>query len=423
MQKFLSQIEQVLVIDKSEKDMLTLTRVLKSSYINQAKILHVANLNDAILILENSPFDLIFLELNLFDSEGIDTLSRIHIFVPDIPIIVMSNVVDPEFEMTILQEGAQDYVIKENLEKVNFSRIIHYAIARNKLIHELETERKQLTDLIHYIKDQNDKAQNIAVHESILNEKLLEENKRLNKKIDAYNLFRDSTQVMIQNEKMSSLGTFAAGTAHELINPMMGILNYVQYALKYVEKENKCYPYLQDAEKEIMRCNEIITNLLSFSRMEKDNNESYTEEKFSQIVHRVTTLLNYRLVKEKVTIHTEFPSDECAIKMCTNKIQQVVMNLIINAMDAMNAMPKKEIRITWQRNSREAIIRISDLGSGIDPVKISKIFDPFFTTKPVGKGTGLGLPIVRSIILEHGGDIHCESKLNEGTTFIISLPL
>lgn len=223
-------------------------------------------------------------------------------------------------------------------------------------------------------------------------------------------------------EKMTALGVMAAGVAHELNNPMMGILNFIQYSLKHVAPDHKVYPILQDTEREILRCNRIIENLLTFAHAEKRDESFYQEKEIGDLVGRVLKRLNDRIELEKITVEKHVTEAIMEVKMNAEGIERVLMNLVSNAIDSMEESKTKLLRIDVGQEKNFLFIRISDTGSGIHPEVLQKIFDPFFTTKPPGKGTGLGLSICRSIVREHQGDISCESRAGQGTSFKILLP-
>jgi PAS domain S-box-containing protein len=238
----------------------------------------------------------------------------------------------------------------------------------------------------------------------------------------AHTHLRETTQMLVQAEKMSAVGTMVAGVSHELNNPMMGILNFIQYCLKHTHNEDKRFSVLQDAERETNRCIDIVKNLLTFSRMEKEGPEVRHKETCTAIFDRVFKLLSYRIEKQGVSIKRHTAEETPVIWMKVNNIQQVFLNLIINSLDALKDSEKKEIHVDIQPEGEFVQVTVADSGCGVSPENTQKIFDPFFTTKPVGEGTGFGLSVCRGIINEHGGEITCESKLGVGTEFRILLP-
>jgi two-component system NtrC family sensor kinase len=203
---------------------------------------------------------------------------------------------------------------------------------------------------------------------------------------------------------------------------MMGMLNFAQYCLKHTTEDDPRHPVLQDIERETRRCVDIVRNLTTFSRMGKQGEEEYQKESFATIIDRVVKLLSYRIEKEHVSLTRHVAKGTPKIWMQVNSMQQVLLNLISNALDVLMKSQKKEIHIEVHREGDFVQLTVADSGCGLAPENLEKIYDPFFTTKPVGQGTGLGLTTSRSIIDSHGGDITCESKLGVGTTFKILLP-
>jgi signal transduction histidine kinase len=228
---------------------------------------------------------------------------------------------------------------------------------------------------------------------------------------------------MIQTEKMRALGSMTAGVAHELNNPMMGILNFIQYCIKHTEEDDRRYQVLMDSEREVVRCQEIITNLLTFSRMKEEGDEGSSSIKPSELFERVIQLVQYKTRETNVKIETDFPAEEMEIFIKINNMQQVLLNLVTNAIDAMKELEERHLKLSIRFEEEKVRMLVKDSGTGMDEETIDKIFEPFFTTKKTGEGTGLGLAVSQSIIEQHKGSLMCESRLGEGTTFIISLPI
>ncbi len=239
----------------------------------------------------------------------------------------------------------------------------------------------------------------------------------------AHHQLEESQAQLIQTEKMSALGTLVAGTAHELNNPMMGIMNFTAHCIKHTSEQDQLYTVLQDIEREAKRCAEIVRNLLTFSHTQKDDDKAYEKESLAEILGRVLKLLSYRIEKQRILVTQHIADDTPEIFMKPNNIQQLILNLATNAFDALEGSEKKEFNVDIHREGEFVRMTIADTGWGIAAGSLRSIFDPFFTTKPVGQGTGLGLSVSQGIIKAHGGEITCESEPGSGTKFIILLPI
>lgn len=230
---------------------------------------------------------------------------------------------------------------------------------------------------------------------------------------------RDAQAALVQSEKMAAFGQLGAGIAHEVKNPLAGILGFTQLSLKKLDKEDPLYENLSVIEKETKRCRTIIDNLMKFARQEKVAHE-LTD--INTVVEDAYTILHHQLGIHQVQVEKDFSSDLPKILINSNQIQQVLMNFMINAQQAMEGNPGL-IRLTTLLNEDGRVeVRVSDNGSGIPKNIQAKIFEPFFTTKQTGEGTGLGLSVSYGIIKDHKGDIKVESEPDEGTTMIISFP-
>jgi C4-dicarboxylate-specific signal transduction histidine kinase len=239
----------------------------------------------------------------------------------------------------------------------------------------------------------------------------------------AHRQLEESQAQLIQTEKMSALGTLVAGTAHELNNPIMGIMNFSAHCIKHTSEQDRLYTVLQDIEHEAKHCAEIVRNLLTFSHTEKDDDKAYEKESLAEILGRVLKLLSYRIEKQRILVTQHIADDTPEIWMKPNSIQQLILNLATNAFDALEGSEKKEFNVDIHREGEFVRMTIADTGSGIAAESLRSIFDPFFTTKPVGQGTGLGLSVSQGIVKTHGGKITCRSKLGTGTEFTILLPI
>ncbi len=221
---------------------------------------------------------------------------------------------------------------------------------------------------------------------------------------------------------LASLGRLVSGVAHELNNPLTGILGYAEILLLKVQDEGfkrDLAKISQSAE----RCKVIIDSLLSFSRQQATQRNL---EYISDIIDKTVELRAYWHRTQKIEVIREFEEDMPLCYIDTQQIQQVVLNILMNAEQAVvesGRDGKIVIRAWHDKVNKKNMLSIADNGIGIPKENIPRIFDPFFTTKPVNKGTGLGLSISYGIVLEHDGMIHVESKEGEGSIFTIQIPL
>jgi two-component system NtrC family sensor kinase len=222
---------------------------------------------------------------------------------------------------------------------------------------------------------------------------------------------------LARSERLASLGKLVAGIAHEINNPLTGILAYSSMAEERDDIDDELRRDLQTITHETQRCAEIVRGLLDFGR------ESIPSKRFTAIdklIDKTLALVEHQSIFQDIRINRNYAEGMPEIEVDPNQLEQVFMNMFLNAA---HAMPEGgELNIdTWQ-DSDKMMIAISDTGSGISADNIPKIFDPFFSTKDQ-QGTGLGLSVSYGIIKNHGGSIEVESTEGVGTRFLISLPL
>lgn len=229
--------------------------------------------------------------------------------------------------------------------------------------------------------------------------------------------FEESLQ---QNEKLSSIGLLAAGVAHEVNTPLTGVSSYTQMLLGMIPETDPKHALLQKVQKQTDRATNIVGNLLNFSRT--GNATEFTEIDINKLLDDTLQLLEPQLRQSNIEIAKVYAKVPPKIFGNSGKLQQVFTNLIINARDAI--LNGGSVTLTTKyKGESEVVIVVTDTGTGIEPENLNKIFDPFFTTKAVGSGTGLGMAVSYGIVQEHSGTISASSKLGEGATFRISLPI
>jgi two-component system NtrC family sensor kinase len=225
-----------------------------------------------------------------------------------------------------------------------------------------------------------------------------------------------------QAEKLSSIGLLAAGVAHEVNTPLAVISSYTQMLAKQLRGDERLSPLLEKVTSETFRASKIVNNLLNFSRT---SSTEFRETDLNSIIRETLTLLEHQFKTARVKTELVLDANLPPILGNTDKLQQVFLNLFLNAKDAMT--DGGTLRIATEANGYIAVA-VSDSGSGIAPEHLRRIYDPFFTTKGAPKqgqrrGTGLGLAVTYGIIQEHAGKIHVESQIGTGTTFLLEFPL
>ena len=234
----------------------------------------------------------------------------------------------------------------------------------------------------------------------------------------------ESNKKLANAEKLSTLGRFSAGIAHEIKNPLGSIRGNAQLIERKLNKEpidaEKSKELLSYITQEVDRATGIIQDILSFSTQDKLDLQPFELVEFIKEFLRIQEA---QINDSGTELTTSYPSGELNVNLDKGRIDQVLGNIIANAIDAMKDRDTKKVELLVQEKNNSALIKIKDHGCGMSEEVRSHIFDPFFSTKRDNKGTGLGLSICHGIIQGHGGSILVESKEGEGTTFIIALPL
>lgn len=372
------------------------------------------------LVKNSGKPDLILLDVMMPDMDGYQVIQALKSdpSTKDIPVIFVTALSQDTDEQQGLQLGAVDYIYKPCNLSILLSRV--------KMQLELQKSRTFLQDQKAFLEAELERRhqENEQVHLQLL-----------------------------QSEKLAAIGQLAAGIAHEINNPIGFVNSNLNTLADYIDdlflvldayqtlddsqtvpeetlrtinelKQQKDINFLRndipaligESQDGLSRVRNIIRSLKDFSRV--DNNEW----ELSDINRGLDTTLNiiWNELKYHCTVHKDYgelPAVYCQL----SQLNQVFMNLLINAAQAIKG--KGDITIRTLRSGQEAWIEITDTGEGIEPQHINRLFEPFFTTKPVGKGTGLGLPISQNIVKAHGGRIEVNSVVGEGTTFRVILPI
>lgn len=222
------------------------------------------------------------------------------------------------------------------------------------------------------------------------------------------------------SEKMASIGLLAAGVAHEVNTPLTGISSFTQMLLEGADPGDPKTRLLEKIERQTFRAAKIVNGLLNLSRPAAHGTSDLSPVELNTVITDVLSLLEHQFEIHRIKVRRELSAEPITVMGIEHKLQQVFLNLFLNAKDA---MPKGGwLSITTRQDRGRILAEVSDTGSGIPNEYLARIYDPFFTTKAIGQGTGLGLSITYGIVREHDGAIDCESDLGHGTRFILSFP-
>ena len=244
---------------------------------------------------------------------------------------------------------------------------------------------------------------------------------------EAYQDLKEVQEQIVWTEKLASLGKLAATIAHEINNPLAGVLNYIRLIIKQLSRNRLSHEKLEDIsrylkimESETARCGEIVKDLLAFSRRTKITMESNSIE---DILNKTLNLISHELEMKELRLKKNIAPNLPKVKCDFKQIQQVLLNLMYNASEAMPNGGTLTVTANKANGGKALIeVAISDTGCGISEKDMENIFEPFFTTKAEGKGAGLGLSVVYGIIARHNGTISVESESGKGSTFKVRLP-
>jgi len=298
-------------------------------------------------------------------------------------------------------------IIKEGIEAIGNGNL-DYKIeihAKNELGQVARRFNEMSTNLAEAYKE-------IKNWSETLNEKVNEKTEELK------NIYKQVNQI----EKLASLGKLSATVAHELNNPLAGILTYSKLITKKLQALNnnseysKIIEHLEMISHESARCGQIVKDLLIFSHSEQ---EEFANEDLVKIIYHSITVINHHLEINGITLIKDYPESTIGVYCNANKIQQALISLLINSIEAMPNGGKIILNIIQENNN--IVLRIIDEGTGISDKDLPHIFDPFYSTKAASSGTGLGLAVAYGIITNHKGKIVVEKTSNEGTTFKVVL--
>jgi two-component system, NtrC family, sensor kinase len=259
------------------------------------------------------------------------------------------------------------------------------------------------------------------------NQQLVEFTETLERRVEERTArLREAERKLIQSDRLASLGQLAASVAHEINNPLSGVINFGRLMQRLTagdevprERMGDFRTYLGHVVTETERCARIVGDLLVFSRRSSTSHEPHD---LNELVRRTLSVINHRLELGEVTPQLELAEDLPQVSCDASQVQQIATNLILNAAEAMET-GSVTIRTRYDRANGCVVLEVADTGTGIAPEHLPRIYDPFFSTKKEGQGTGLGLAVVYGIVNAHGGQIDVDTAVGRGTTFTVTLPL
>jgi signal transduction histidine kinase len=212
---------------------------------------------------------------------------------------------------------------------------------------------------------------------------------------------------MVQSQKLESIGQLAAGVAHELNTPLGIILGYTQLMLQDFSADSEYHEWLTIQEKHLRICKRIVSDLLRFARNTETDKKPLN---LNDVIEQVISVVEHTFKLDKITLERNFVPNLPLIFGDPEKLQQVFLNLLNNAHDAIGATGNVTVSTRHDQEKDTVVVSVADTGAGIPSEILTRIFDPFFTTKPVGKGTGLGLSVTFGIVKDHGGNIEVDTQ-------------
>ena len=365
---------RVLLLEDDPVDVLFLKEVLKKSSVGQFSLTHVTRLGQLEKVLESpAKHDIIITDLGLPDVQGLDTYRQVRLRAPNLPVIVLTGDLDESVGIRAVNEGAQDYLVKGQVSGNGIARAIRYAIDRS-----------------------------------------------------------DFEQRLRHSQRLEAVGRLAGGIAHDFNN----VLTIVQGEASLIAEGALSAQEIIAASQQILEATERATSLtrqlLTFGRRQRVQLENLD---LNEVLRGFLRIIK-GIIGEKVSLEIDLCTEELIVQADWGMLEQLLFNLCANSRDAMpeggnlflsSSLKRFGLRGVSETRSSErcdfACLVVRDTGTGIEPGSVSRIFDPFFTTKDIGKGTGLGLATVYSIVQQHQGRINVQSDLGEGTEFEILIPL
>ncbi|MGB6873014.1 MAG: ATP-binding protein [Dehalococcoidia bacterium] len=358
----------ILLVEDNSGDRRLISEMLAEASNVTFNVKYADRLQAAMEYLGQNRVEVILLDLGLPDSQGLETLKKVYTQVSELPIVVLTGLNDEMIGVQAVNEGAQDYLIKGQVDTHLLRRAIRYAI-----------ERKQAE----------------------------EKERRLQLQLDLSN-------------RLASLGLMVEGIAHEINNPLTSVIGFAQM-LMFEDIPENTREDIKTIGDNAQRVADIIKNLLTFAKQQKLER---TYINVNDIIEATLKMRTYPLEDSNITVTTQLDPALPSTMADATLLQQAFLNLVINAETAMKlARGKGSLLIKTALISDTIQISFTDDGPGIAEANLVHLFDPFFSTRGFGQGTGLGLSVCYGIITEHNGQIYAKSQPGKGATIVVELPI
>lgn len=400
----------VLLIEDEPEVASLMSAMLKKAKNIQCEIDIAGKLTSGIDILNHKKFDAILLDLSLPDSSGLETLRSVYARSAGTPIVVLTGIDDEEIATQAVRQGAQDYMVKGSTDINGMVRSVIYAIERKRTEEALRKAHDELEDKV--------RERTCELQEA--NKKLLKEIQERREKEEevrvANSRLKETQAQLIQAAKMEVVGGLASGVAHEVKNPLAIILQGVEYLERKISaNDQSIVTTIGFIRNSVERADNIVRGLMDFSSIKELN---ISRQPIVPIIDKGLMFLKHQFNKQHIKLDKQVAAHLPDIAIDRNKIEQVLLNLLMNAADAMPKGGTLTLKIYTKDNPPDRsslIVEILDTGTGIESEALAHIFDPFFTTKRTKGGTGLGLSIVRSILEIHKAAINIRNRPDGGT--------
>lgn len=379
------QTLKVLLVEDSQFDCRMMEAMLSEQASSISLIKSSHTLAGAFDFLQKHDFDVVVLDLNLSDSHGEKTLSRLTAQFPSVAVVVNTGAYEDEVGLETLSSGAQDFLVKGKYDAYILNKSLRYAVERKRVESEL---------------------------------------------LEAYRKLKEAQSSLIQAEKMKVVGGLASGVAHEVKNPLATLLYGLTYlSQRFSGKDQQVDGVLENMKQAIHRANDIIMDLLNFSSL---TSLSKKDENLEGVVNKALDLVNHEFARNHINLVKDFERSLPSVRVDKNRIEQVLINLILNAVhatpDGGEIVLKTYSRVLangledgprlygdiFKPGDKVVILTVEDDGCGIPEDVIDRIFDPFFTTRRGSGGVGLGLSVSKNIMDIHKGCICVENKEDGG---------